>query len=95
MPGDASVAQGNREIASSEAFQNETCIGDRTVALDALQRIAERFRRDCNIVDQSDLPGLAVRASLKPSNGSFNALAASSRNLIWPGTLRRMSFLSI
>ena len=60
MPGDASVAQANREIASSEAFQNETCIGDRTVALDALQRIAERFRRDCNIVDQPDLPGLAV-----------------------------------
>src|SRR6266508_4989722 len=60
MPGDASVAQGNREIASSEAFQNETRIADRTVALDALQRIAERFRRDCNIVEQPDLPRLAV-----------------------------------
>ena len=60
MPGDASVAQGNREIASPEASQNETCIGDRTVALGARKRIAERFRGDCSVVEQPDPARLPV-----------------------------------
>jgi hypothetical protein len=60
MSGDASVAQGNREIAGLGAFQNDACIGDRTVTLGAVQRIAERFRRGCNVVDQPGLPGLPV-----------------------------------
>src|SRR5262249_60078639 len=60
MSGDASVAQGNREIAGFEAFENEACTGDRTVALGPVQRIAERLGRGCNVVEQPDLPGLPV-----------------------------------
>jgi hypothetical protein len=60
MSGDASVAQGNREIAGFDAFQNEACIGDRAVALEPLQRLAERLRRSGNVVEQPDTPEVRV-----------------------------------
>ena len=60
MSGDASVAQGNREIASFEAFQNDACIDDRTVALGLMERIAERLRRGCSVVEQTELPNVSV-----------------------------------
>src|SRR5262245_65927677 len=60
MPGDASVAQGNREIAGTESFAKNACIVDRTVALGPLERVAERLRRGCDVVDQPDLPGIPV-----------------------------------
>src|SRR5215813_7185753 len=60
MSSDASIAQGNREIAGSKTFQNDACIDDRTVALGPLQRVAERLRGSGNVVEQPDKPEVRV-----------------------------------
>src|SRR5215475_5303514 len=60
MSGDASIAQGNREIAGFKTFQNHACIDDRTEALGPLQRVAERLRRSGNVVEQPDTPEVRV-----------------------------------
>src|SRR5215813_11990688 len=60
MSSDASIAQGNREIAGSKTFQNDACIDDRTVALGAIQRVAERLRGSGNVVEQPDTPDVRV-----------------------------------
>src|SRR6516165_7280485 len=60
MPGDVGVPQVDREIARFEALQNDACIGDRSVALGAVQSIAERLRRSENVVEKPDLPQLPV-----------------------------------
>src|SRR5262249_20203222 len=60
MSSDASIAQGNREIAGFKTFQNDACIDDRTVALGAIQRVAERLRGSGNVVEQPDTPEVRV-----------------------------------
>src|SRR5262249_45339018 len=60
MPSDAGVANVNDEIAVFEALQNDARIGDRGIALGAVQRIAERLRRSDNVVKQPDLSEFPV-----------------------------------
>ena len=60
MSGDARIAQGNRETPGFEAFQNDACINDRTVALSPIERIAERLRLGCNVVERPHLPKVSV-----------------------------------
>src|SRR5262249_44631542 len=75
MPGHTCVAHGNREVAGGGAFQNDPRIADRAVALGPLERIAERLRRGCNVVDQ---PGLA-RLAVAPTGSRATDLAT-----LWP-----------
>src|SRR5215813_6848864 len=60
MSGNTGVAQGDREIAGFKTFQYDACIDDRTVALCAIQRVAERLRRSGNVVEQPGKPEVRV-----------------------------------
>ena len=60
MSGNTGVTQGNREIAGFKTFQDDACIDDRTVALGAIQRVAERLRGSGNVVEQPDKPEVRV-----------------------------------
>src|SRR5215472_1638387 len=60
MSGNTGVAQGDREIAGFKTFQYDACIDDRTVALGAIQRVAERLRRSGNVVEQPGKPEVRV-----------------------------------
>src|SRR5215471_1682006 len=60
MSGNTGVAQGDREIADFKTFQYDACIDDRTVALGAIQRVAERLRGGGNVVEQPDKPDVRI-----------------------------------
>ena len=65
MSGDTGVADGNSQIPGLGALEDDTFIDDRAVALHALEGLAERPGRGCDIEEQSCLPEIEIAGRLE------------------------------
>jgi hypothetical protein len=65
VPGDTSVAQFDRKIGSSNAFQDDPFIDDRAVSLKPMKRIGKRRRCSGSVVKQSHLAKVSLASQSK------------------------------
>jgi hypothetical protein len=59
MPGHASIAQFNSQVAGVQTFHDHAFIHDRTVAFDSTNRFSKSCRRACSVMEQPHLPEVA------------------------------------